>query len=400
MTRIGPLREVDDTEIAPRVGSSETLLNGDTNGPASFVMTSGALLPLGDLAKVLPQAAGENVPDWFAADQKAYVGEISAIRMTDCYYLPKFGILIDRLGRVSRSSFSEARFLLGDVAGLPNVRVSASEAFLDIPANIRKIDEAAVFMPWGATSNYGHFVLDALPSLVLLSRLSSDRQWNVVCPAMSIWQHDLYDLVSRKLGNLVLTSVSDDIVFLRSANFFTTMDHFLHKGGRIWSELRTALLSSFQSPQKKKRRIIIVREDAKRTLLNQSEIVAALAQLGFQAVSPEQFSIEQQRELFSQAEIVVGVSGAGLANVIFCQPGARVVEIQPSLGRGIWVRNVCLHLDLGWAPFFVESRGPDVVPIVGGTARPEIGISFRVPVMPFVAHIRQVVENIALGSEK
>ncbi|MER8584838.1 glycosyltransferase 61 family protein [Mesorhizobium sp. M1338] len=400
MVEIGPLREADDVSIAPPVDSSHALLSTGARAPGSYVMSSGAMLPFASTAKVSLQAGGEKVPVWCAPEEKVYVGEIRAIRLTNCYYLPKFGALIDASGRVSKTSFEEARFVVGDLTNLPNVRVSGSGAFLEIPADAKTIDDAVVFMPWGAMSNYGHFILDALPSLVLLSRLSPSRQWNVVSPPMSAWQRNLYDLVSKELGSLTLTIVDSDVVSLRSVLFFSTMNHFLHHGGKVWDDLRTALLAGASSRCLTPKRIFIVRDDVKRTFVNQSEIAEKLSELDFAPVAPERLSVEQQRELFSQAEIVVGVSGAGLANIIFCRPETRVVEIQPSLGQGIWVRNACVHLDLGWAPFFVESVPPAVIPIVGGSARPEIGISFRVPVEPLLAHIHQVIETMGLSSEK
>lgn len=398
MLEIGPIREVDDLNVGPRVDDGNALLSIADAG--SYVVSSGAMLPLGSIAKIPPQPGGEKVPAWCAPEEKVYVGEIRAIRLTNCYYLPKFGTLIDSSGRVSKTSFDEARFVVGDLTNLPDVRVNGSEAFFQIPPDTKTIDDAVVFMPWGAISNYGHFILDALPSLLLLNKLSTSRRWNVVSPVMSSWQRSLYDLVSNEFGNLTLTIVDSDVVFLRSALFFSTMNHFLHHGGKVWSDQRTALLATALPPRPRPRRVFIVRDDAKRAFVNQLEILTRLSELDFEPVAPERLSVEEQRELFSQAEIVIGVSGAGLANVIFCRSGTSVVEIQPSLGQGIWVRNACIHLDLGWAPFFVESAPPDVVQIVGGSARPEIGISFHVPVEPFLEHVRQVIDTKASSSQK
>jgi capsular polysaccharide biosynthesis protein len=400
MIELGPISEADDVSIAPRLDSADALLSKQNGESGSYVVSSGTVLPLGSIAKVPPQPGGEKVPVWCTPEEKVYVGEIRAVHLTNCYYLPKFGTLIDASGRISKTSFDEARFVVGDLTNLPNVRVDGSNVFLQIPPDVKTIEDAVVFMPWGAMSNYGHFILDALPSLLLLNRLSSSRRWNVVSPAMSVWQRSLYNLVSSELGNLTLTTVDSDIVFLHSALFFSTMNHFLHQGGAVWDDLRTALLATAPLPRLTPRRLLIVRDDAKRAFVNQSEVAERLLELDFEPVAPERLSVEQQRELFSQAEIVIGVSGAGLANLVFCRPGTRVVEIQPSLGRGIWVRNTCIHLDLGWAPFFVESVPPTVVQIVGGIARPEIGISFHVPIEPFLEHVRQIIETKVFSSER
>ena len=38
-------------------------------------------------------------------------------------------------------------------------------------------------------------------------------------------------------------------------------------------------------------------------------------------------TIAQSIELFRQARVVVGVHGAGLANILFCAPGATLIEV-------------------------------------------------------------------------
>ena len=35
----------------------------------------------------------------------------------------------------------------------------------------------------------------------------------------------------------------------------------------------------------------------------------------------------EQVDLFCNAEHIVGLHGAGLANIVFCQPGTRVIEL-------------------------------------------------------------------------
>ena len=41
----------------------------------------------------------------------------------------------------------------------------------------------------------------------------------------------------------------------------------------------------------------------------------------------ENLSVEEQRDEFAEAQLVVAVHGAGLTNTIFCKPGTAVFEI-------------------------------------------------------------------------
>ena len=76
------------------------------------------------------------------------------------------------------------------------------------------------------------------------------------------------------------------------------------------------------------RRIYISRAGAQRgrTVTNEAEIEAILRSRGFETVRLESLTVREQVELFASAEAVVGPHGAGFTNLVFCQPGAKIVE--------------------------------------------------------------------------
>ncbi len=68
--------------------------------------------------------------------------------------------------------------------------------------------------------------------------------------------------------------------------------------------------------------------DAPRGLINEAALAAALGELGFVTLEPETLPAIGQIQLFAQAEMIVGLSGAGMFNTVFCKPGTRVVSIE------------------------------------------------------------------------
>ena len=79
-------------------------------------------------------------------------------------------------------------------------------------------------------------------------------------------------------------------------------------------------------------RILIMRNRrGRRSIVNQHELLRALAPLGFEPVWLERLPLAEQIELFHRAECVVGPHGAGLTNLLFCRPGAVTVEINTPL---------------------------------------------------------------------
>ena len=59
-----------------------------------------------------------------------------------------------------------------------------------------------------------------------------------------------------------------------------------------------------------------------------TEVLAnKLFHLGFSIVPPAEHSLDEQINIFNQAEIIVAPHGAGLTNVVWCNPGTVVYEL-------------------------------------------------------------------------
>lgn len=78
----------------------------------------------------------------------------------------------------------------------------------------------------------------------------------------------------------------------------------------------------------RRRRIFVTRAATRvRQLVRESEIWSRLESRGFERLFLEKMSWDEQIAAFSAAEVVVAPHGAGLANLVFCQPGTRVIEL-------------------------------------------------------------------------
>ena len=65
----------------------------------------------------------------------------------------------------------------------------------------------------------------------------------------------------------------------------------------------------------------------KRRIHDAGRVEAMLARHGFEAVYPERHTVAEQARIFSGARVVLGLHGSGLANLVFCRPGAALVEV-------------------------------------------------------------------------
>jgi capsular polysaccharide biosynthesis protein len=75
-----------------------------------------------------------------------------------------------------------------------------------------------------------------------------------------------------------------------------------------------------------KKKIFISREDAKnRNIVNQNELLMALQ--GWKTITLENLSIKEQVKTFAEATHIVAPHGAGLINLLWCDPKTKVYEL-------------------------------------------------------------------------
>jgi len=80
----------------------------------------------------------------------------------------------------------------------------------------------------------------------------------------------------------------------------------------------------------------------RRPLVEGGKIWAGLQKLGFTRIEPEKMSVAEQACAFRSARVVVGAHGAALANLAFCCPGTRVIELFSPLYVNPCYRNLSI----------------------------------------------------------
>ncbi len=86
-------------------------------------------------------------------------------------------------------------------------------------------------------------------------------------------------------------------------------------------------------------RFFLQRNSPIRTMRNEQQLAEKLVSRGFSVIQPECLSFAEQYHLFANAEVIVGATGAGLANLVFCPQSARLIicfSIHPRHSYGYW----------------------------------------------------------------
>jgi capsular polysaccharide biosynthesis protein len=79
------------------------------------------------------------------------------------------------------------------------------------------------------------------------------------------------------------------------------------------------------------RRLLVARKGPTRMIHNLEPVRDFLSRFDFESVYLEGMSVADQIRLFQSAEFVISPHGAGLANLLFCEPGTKVIELMPSV---------------------------------------------------------------------
>jgi tetratricopeptide (TPR) repeat protein/capsular polysaccharide biosynthesis protein len=177
---------------------------------------------------------------------------------------------------------------------------------------------------------YYHWMVDVLPRLGLLQRSKLDLT-EIDQFVVNGINHPFQDETLTVLGipkDKILVSdrhphiQADELVVPSFPGYldWVSADAIAFLRQTFW------LPSTLQSPSPK--RLYISRNRARyRHVLNEAAVIDTLRPYGFVVIELESLSVNQQVSLFAQANIIVAPHGAGLTNIIFCQPGTQIIEL-------------------------------------------------------------------------
>ena len=276
-----------------------------------------------------PRAA-EGLAGWTSRPTKV-------CRVAESYWAPRFGMVVAPDGDVGRPTIGGPWTDPKRLARAPGLTPEDDSYRFAPPPAVAEIAAAGVFMPWGGVFNYGHFVLDSLAGLRALEASGLARAFPPHAPRLRPWQRELVGYVR----DTPVVEVDAPLAHLGEALFPDSMDHYLHAPNALVLEVRERVLAHAPPATRRlPRRVYFSRRGfthTMRIMLNEAALERALARRGFAIVHAEHLSPRRQVALMREAEVVVGPSGAAMANALFAPPSARIIDIQPEVFASIWV---------------------------------------------------------------
>lgn len=181
-------------------------------------------------------------------------------------------------------------------------------------------------------SNYWHLLADELCDLSLLTESGINlNQFDQIIFEKSPFNsgkelQEIFGLnqVNHVSLNKFLHIESEELFFFTGT--FCLSNHAL---SLVKNKIKSFIEQSSVKLGKTSKRIIVSRgSSTTRRWLNENECMQLLDSLDFKLFDPSNLSLSQQVEAFSNAEIILGPHGAGLTNILFCNPGTKVIEIR------------------------------------------------------------------------
>jgi hypothetical protein len=218
-------------------------------------------------------------------------------------------------------------------------------------------EEMPVVLFSGHAENYYHWLIDALGSLKNLEEQNLLDKVLFLIPFHHLPFHTqaLLDIAPNAKFSIEKTAAKDsflwnNVIHLQQPGRFNMVNPMA-------AQYLAQKIGHAKKIKAGKRLYLTRRKQGGRSTTNEDLLVEYLSTNGFQTVDTGQLSYQEQKELFSDVEIIVAPAGAALANLIFCPAGTKVLilttqnthfetftALTSALGMQTWVTQSPIHL--------------------------------------------------------
>lgn len=212
---------------------------------------------------------------------------------------------------------------------------------------VRLEGEVGLVYDYWSVNNYYHWLVDVLPRLLLLREVAPG------CALLMPSPLPYYMALTAKALGFSTFHLVPKLTFARGVNLLMP-GHTAPVGRQDRTLIRAVREELIQALGPKPvatggRRIYVSRSRQKnRRLLNEEQLLPLLAHHGFEVVYFEDLSLEQQIHLMQHTEVLMGVHGANMTNMLFLPEEATVLELMSTSGANLCYFNLAANLGLAY----------------------------------------------------
>ncbi|WP_375000991.1 DUF563 domain-containing protein [Aeromicrobium sp. CTD01-1L150] len=178
-----------------------------------------------------------------------------------------------------------------------------------------------------STRNYYHSLMDALPRWgILQEAMPGMRPDRIVVSHRTRWDAQLVAMLG--LDDVELVEPVKDLCLRAERLLVPSLTNTTNLAPRWTTDWLRRMLPP-RSTAGRPGRLYVTRGTAPHTrrLVTEHQVWPGLERRGFTRIDPGTLSVQDQIDHFAAADVVVGVHGAGLVNLVFAPPGVRVLEL-------------------------------------------------------------------------
>ncbi len=317
-------------------------------------------------------------------DHWVHAPSMTLEHLVDQYWHPALGLLISRRGQIWRHSFLgpfQDGFLssVKAIVDRPTPDGAAEHFFYEERlGRVQNISGEYLLIANSDLPNFGHYMLDIAPLVYLGARMGVPMLTWTLKP----WQRALLARLDVRPG--LIREIKPRTVFLehaivsnRHSGESSQNAHPQHR--EVFSFILSNVRKHAPSAHYPAKILLCRSIKNSRNIKNRKMVIDALSALGFAAIQPEKLSFDEQAMMFSQAEFVVSEFGAAMANLMFCRPGTKVVEIIAEGQQDPWSVHLCAMLELTYVVLFQRQSEQDLIAAPRHAKDSEFSFSVDVP---------------------
>lgn len=192
---------------------------------------------------------------------------------------------------------------------------------------LQHLEGTAAVLTFCGSHNYFHWMYDVIPRLAMLHASGASYSCIIMNP------NPYGPFVEQTWAML---GISESFVIRIKPESYYQADRLIvpslmmnsHYPPWATDTLRKFLLPHRDTTLISPERIYISRgKTITRRVVNEEDVIHCLKEFNVVPIYLEDWTVAEQIQIFASAELIVGPHGAGLANLAFCQPGTRVIEI-------------------------------------------------------------------------
>ncbi len=207
-----------------------------------------------------------------------------------------------------------------------------------------------------SSNNYYHWLIDVLPRLLILEDFFRKYKLKhlLVPNYEKKYQIESLNCFFEKKNINFINLYHNKYLQFKSIIFSSDESSFEFYNFKLLKKLKEKILSHIR---KKKifirnnyKKIYINRIDANikkdRYLSNENELIFKLKKKGFKSIRLSDYSFFQQALIFNNAKSIIGLHGAGLANILFAKKNTKIIELTNYQWPNLYQKlSKCLNLN-------------------------------------------------------